>query len=75
MSCIQGKASVTSHVSRTVANPILDVLFAPAIGPDGESWVFLIKRVSILLLSSVSKYPRCVDKVQPIRSEATQCAS
>jgi hypothetical protein len=74
MSCIQGKVSVTSRVSRAAANPILDVLFAPALGPDGESWVFLIKRVSVLLLSSISKYPRCVDKVQPMRSEATQYA-
>ena len=40
-------------------NPILDVLYAPALGPDRDSWVFLIKRTSLLLLSAVSKHPRC----------------
>ena len=48
-------------------NPIPDVLYAPALGPDRESWVFLIKRVSLLLLSTVSKHPRCVASILPMR--------
>lgn len=43
-----------------VANIALGTLFAPALGPDRDSWVFLIKRISLLLLSSVSKHPWCV---------------
>ena len=53
------------------ANPVLDILYAPALGPDRDSWVFLIKRVSLLLLSSVSNYPRCVAKLQLTRSRVT----
>ena len=41
------------------ANPTSDVLYTPALGPDRDSWLFLIKRVSLLLLSSVSKHPWC----------------
>jgi hypothetical protein len=41
-------------------NPALDSLYGPALGADRDSWLFLIRRVSLLLLSSVSKYPLCV---------------
>ena len=49
--------SIMFRVSET--NSILDILYAPALGADRDSWVFLIKRVSRLLLSSVSKHPWC----------------
>lgn len=54
---------VISH--KHPANPLLDVLYAPALGPDRDSWMFLIKRASLLLLSSVSKHPQCVEKFNP----------
>lgn len=50
--------SITSPV-RT-AKLALDALYAPALGPDRDSWLFLIKRISLLLLSSISKHPWCV---------------
>lgn len=41
-------------------NPTLGSLYAPALGADRDSWLFLIKRASLLILSSVSKDPLCV---------------
>ncbi|KAF9647283.1 HECT-domain-containing protein [Thelephora ganbajun] len=43
--------------SRNVLQTGENVLYAPVLGPDHDSWVFLIKRVSLLLLSSISKRP------------------
>jgi len=51
------------------ANTALDVLYVPALGPDRDSWAFLIKRTSLLLLSAVSKHPRCVTSALPLRSQ------
>lgn len=54
--------------------PLPDVLYGPALGPDRDSWMFLIKGVSLLLLASISKHPLCVDKVQHIHSRVAQYA-
>ena len=61
MECIGFRAHGAKHT--------LDALYAPAIGPDRDSWAFLIKRTSLLLLSAVSKHPRCVTSAIPLRSQ------
>jgi hypothetical protein len=68
MFCSQEKVGEMLSVARTT-DLLSGVLYAPALGPDRDSWVFLIKRVSLLLLSSISKHPRCVANALPMRLE------
>jgi ubiquitin-protein ligase E3 C len=69
-----GESEWDSSFRLRTVKPVPDVLYAPALGSDRDSWVFLIKRVSLLLLASVSEHPRCVDKVHPIHFRVTQYA-
>jgi len=63
------KVSRVYSIRAYTANSIPDALYTPALGPDRDGWAFLIKRVSLLLLSSVSKHPRCVANILFVRLE------